>query len=107
MAEPFALRPYALAAGGGRVLRVVASARPAPGGRAAVGVDFFNSGPPIPDEVLPRIFDPFYTTKSAEEGTGLGLAVCRRIVREHGGEIEVESSAGGTTFRVVLPARED
>lgn len=69
-----------------------------------VEVTFHNDGPPIPPEVLPRIFDPFVTTKPEEEGTGLGLAICRRIVREHGGEVEVHSGAEGTTFRVVLPA---
>lgn len=75
----------------------------------AVGVEegvvvagFRNDGPPISAEALPRIFDPFFTTKSAAEGTGLGLAVARRIVEEHGGEMRVESGPRGTTFQVRL-----
>ena len=68
-----------------------------------VAVDFYNNGPPIPPDALPHIFDPFYTTKPTEEGTGLGLTVCRRIVQEYGGEVHVESGEAGTTFRVLLP----
>ena len=66
-------------------------------------LDIHNDGPPIPEELLPRIFDPFFTTKGADEGTGLGLAISQRIVREHGGELSVESGAAGTTFRILLP----
>jgi PAS domain S-box-containing protein len=62
-----------------------------------------DTGPGIPPEVLPRISEPFYTTKTA--GTGLGLPLSYNIVREHGGRIEVESAAGrGTTFVITLPA---
>jgi signal transduction histidine kinase len=70
---------------------------------AMLYVDFFNDAPPIPPEVLPRIFDPFFTTKSKDEGTGLGLAVSRRIVRDHGGDITVRSGSEGTVFCVQLP----
>jgi signal transduction histidine kinase len=70
----------------------------------AVEVGFFNDGPPIPAGAMPRIWEPFFTTKSAEEGTGLGLAICRRIVQEHGGEISVSSGDDGTTFLICLPA---
>ncbi|HEX7238646.1 MAG TPA: ATP-binding protein, partial [Longimicrobiaceae bacterium] len=92
--------------GGGGTLRVTAG----PGECAAgpgVWVDFYNDAPPIPPEALPHIFDPFFTTKSKDEGTGLGLAVSQRIVREHGGEITVSSGAEGTTFRVCLPLVEE
>jgi two-component system NtrC family sensor kinase len=61
-----------------------------------------DSGDGIPPEVIDRIWEPFYTTKTS--GTGLGLSVTRRIVREHGGAMEVDSAPGrGTTFIIVLP----
>ncbi len=51
-----------------------------------------------------RIFEPFYTTKSAGRGTGLGLSVCKRVIRQHGGDIRVESQPGSwTRFTVILP----
>lgn len=62
-----------------------------------------DTGRGIPPEVLPKIFDPYFTTK--KDGNGLGLATVFSIVRRHGGHIEVESAAGrGTTFRLWLPA---
>jgi CheY-like chemotaxis protein len=55
-------------------------------------------------EVMERIFDPFFSTKPVNEGTGLGLAVVHGIVTDHGGMIEVDSKAGvGTCFRICLP----
>lgn len=61
-----------------------------------------DTGPGIPADVLPKIFEPYFTTKSA--GTGLGLAIAQRIIAEHGGAIQVESKLGaGTTFVVTLP----
>ena len=58
----------------------------------------------MPADVLPRIFDPFYTSKPIGRGTGLGLAIAYSIVSKHHGRIEVGSEVGvGTTFRVVLP----
>ncbi len=66
-----------------------------------------DSGTGIPPHVLGRIFDPFFTTKAPDRGTGLGLSVCETIVRQHGGEILVESTPGeGTTFTLVLPLAE-
>jgi two-component system NtrC family sensor kinase len=62
-----------------------------------------NNGPAIAPAHLPRIFEPFFTTKNAG-GTGLGLSTSREIVRRHGGELRVESSAEGTRFTVSLPA---
>ena len=57
---------------------------------------------------LSRIFDPFFTTRDVGEGTGLGLSICYGIVRDHGGQITVESVVNtGTTFSVLLPARID
>jgi signal transduction histidine kinase len=66
-------------------------------------LEVVDEGSGIPAETLDHIFDPFYTTK--ETGTGLGLALVYQMVREHGGDISVESMVGrGTAFRVVLPA---
>jgi signal transduction histidine kinase/ligand-binding sensor domain-containing protein/CheY-like chemotaxis protein len=66
-----------------------------------------DNGTGIPSEVLPRIFEPFYTTKEAGHGTGLGLATSLGIVQQHGGWIEVSTRQGvGTVFRIYLPCRE-
>ncbi len=63
-----------------------------------------DNGCGIPEGNLDRLFDPFFTTRQVGSGTGLGLTVCRDIVRAHGGRIEVESKVGvGTTFTVCLP----
>ena len=62
-------------------------------------IEIENSGPPIPTEVLPQIFDPLVTTK--EIGTGLGLASCKRIIENHGGTISVKNNP--TTFIIKLP----
>jgi hypothetical protein len=71
----------------------------------AVELFIADSGHGIPDENLRRIFDPFFTTREVGEGTGLGLSICYGIVRDHGGQIAVESRVGqGTTFKVLLPA---
>ncbi|THB80897.1 MAG: histidine kinase, partial [Desulfobacteraceae bacterium] len=61
-------------------------------------------GTGIEKDHLERIFDPYFTTKTQEEGTGLGLAVVLGIVQEHGGAIDVESRTGnGTTFELFFP----
>lgn len=85
-------------------VRVTAQARPASAGDCDVVVEFWNDGPRIPAELLPHIFDPLFTTKAEGEGTGLGLFICRRIIREHGGTITVRSDAQGTAFTVCIPA---
>ena len=70
-----------------------------------LSVTFQDDGPGIRPEALPRIFDPFYTTKRPGGGTGLGLSICMSIVREHGGSIEANVlPAGGSAFTVFLPA---
>ena len=64
-----------------------------------------DTGGGIPQEMLSRIFEPFYTTK--KKGSGLGLMIVQRIVRDHGGRIQIESNVGqGTSFRVWLPVEE-
>jgi two-component system NtrC family sensor kinase len=69
-----------------------------------VAITVQDDGVGIRPEALPRIFDPFYTTKRPGGGTGLGLSICMSIIREHGGNIEAETlPAGGTAFTVTLP----
>ena len=69
-----------------------------------VQIDVGDTGAGIPPEVLPQIFEPFFSTKEAEKGVGLGLAVVYGIVQRHGGRIEVESQVGrGTVFHLRLP----
>ena len=91
----------AMPAGG--VLRLETSLRSSGSARHAV-VRVMDHGVGIPQDALPRIFDPFYTTKPPGKGSGLGLATAFGIVAQHGGRIEVSSRLGlGTTFDVVLP----
>lgn len=72
-------------------------------GRAIAEVRDTGSG--IPKELLPKVFQPFFTTKPSGAGSGLGLAICERIVGELGGSIEATSEVGkGSVFRVTLPA---
>jgi two-component system sensor histidine kinase HydH len=84
----------------------------APGGRVAVAVGgsaarctirVADDGPGIPDEVVPRIYEPFFTTK--EGGTGLGMAIVHSLVALHGGTIDLATGSTGTAFTVSLPRR--
>jgi len=69
-----------------------------------VTVKIIDNGPGIPADVLPRIWDPFFTTKDVGEGTGLGLSIVHELVERHGGKIDCETRIGeGTTFTVRLP----
>ncbi len=70
-----------------------------------VMLEIADSGPGISSEIIPRIFDPFFSTKPAGSGTGLGLSITFGIIQEHGGEITVESQPGlGAKFILELPA---
>jgi len=76
-----------------------------PGQADVVEISVSDTGVGIPPESLERIFRPFYTTKRG--GTGLGLSLCRRIIRQHGGTLAVESKVGkGSRFIIRLPMRE-
>jgi two-component system sensor histidine kinase HydH len=73
-------------------------------GDAWVLLEVVDDGPGIAPDVLEKLFTPYFTTRA--EGTGLGLAVVRRIVDEHGGLVEVASEPGsGAVFRVFWPVR--
>ncbi len=78
---------------------------PFPPGGEIVEIAVADNGPGIPPELLGQVFDPFVTTKEPGKGTGLGLAVCARLIDAMGGTIRAESPAGGgAVFTVVLPA---
>jgi two-component system NtrC family sensor kinase len=73
-------------------------------GKPFVEIEFTDTGSGIKDEDMPKLFEPFYTTKPVDKGTGLGLSVSHGIVKHYGGEIDIESTIGkGTSFFVRLP----
>lgn len=87
---------------GGR-LRIGASVTGDDGaGPTKVTIEIADTGPGIPNQVLPSICEPFFTTR--QDGTGLGLAIAKRYVEQNGGKLEILSRPGGTTVRVHLPA---
>lgn len=70
-----------------------------------VVISISDNGSGIPGESIDHIFEPFFTTKASGQGTGLGLAVCQRIIKQHGGYIQASSKVGmGTQFTIYLPA---
>src|SRR6185437_12887110 len=74
-------------------------------GRAVVRLEIEDTGTGIPEDVKPRIFEPFFTTRAT--GTGIGLAVVRRVVDTHRGRLRVDTAEGrGTSFIVWLPMGE-
>ncbi len=75
-------------------------------GKEGVTVEVIDNGKGIPADVLPKIFDPFFSTKEIGKGTGLGLSISYKIIEQHGGKMEVESAPGkGTRFAVHLPLK--
>jgi len=71
-----------------------------------VDIKVHDNGVGIPAENIPRIFDPFFSTKEVGLGTGLGLSVAYGIIEQHGGAITVQSEVGkGTTFKITLPLK--
>lgn len=72
-------------------------------GESSVEISVTDNGAGMSEQILDRLFTPFFTSKPPSQGTGLGLSICRRIVDSYGGQLEVESQVGvGSTFRVVL-----
>lgn len=91
----------AMPSGGAMTISTQSSSR---GGRDWIVVAVCDTGVGIPQSELARIFEPFYTTKGGQGGTGLGLSVTYGIITDHGGQIEVESELGvGSKFTVWLP----
>jgi two-component system, NtrC family, nitrogen regulation sensor histidine kinase NtrY len=74
---------------------------PAPG--AALAIDIADDGPGMAPEVRGRAFEPYVTTAGPGQGMGLGLAISRKILLDHGGDLELVDSATGATFRLTLP----
>jgi len=81
-------------------------ARPTDGHKVRIAIS--DTGAGISPDHLPRIFEPFFSTKDSGQGTGLGLAIVSKILRDHGGSIEVESSPEmGATFTIALPTAQN
>ncbi len=84
--------------GGGKIL--IKTGR----GDQYVFISITDNGVGIKEEDLEKIFEPFFTTKEKEQGTGLGLSLCKRLIEANAGKIEVESKVGeGTTFTIMIP----
>jgi two-component system NtrC family sensor kinase len=75
----------------------------APARELRVWLRVADQGPGVADEHRERLFEPYFTTKAEGQGTGLGLAVSRSIARDHGGDLVIESTAQGASFRLSLP----
>lgn len=89
---------------GGGIIDIHERVTGTPSNRLLAEIRITDNGPGISPAVVKKVFDPFYTTK--EEGTGLGLSIVSRIIREHGGNIDLTSKTGrGTTFIIVLPTK--
>ncbi|MES1240944.1 MAG: ATP-binding protein, partial [Acidobacteriota bacterium] len=72
----------------------------------AASLDVADDGPGLAPEVRGRVFEPYVTTRRTGEGMGLGLAISKKILLDHGGDLElVETSEAGTVFRMTLPAK--
>ena len=91
----------AMSQGGTLTIRVSAMGSPP---ALQVAIDIADTGTGIAPEDLPKVLEPFFTTKAVGKGTGLGLPICRRIVQEHHGTLDLASAVGhGTTVHIVLP----
>lgn len=75
-------------------------------GSGGVWLDVADDGPGIAPEIRSRVFEPYATTRQVGEGMGLGLAICKKILLDHGGDLELRATSGaGTTFRLTFPRR--
>ena len=93
----------AMPQGGKLLLRTLTVERPDICPDGCIAIEVKDSGQGIPPDRMEKIFEPFFTTKSQSGGTGLGLSLCRMLLSEMGGQIEVESAANkGATFRILL-----
>jgi signal transduction histidine kinase len=85
----------------GYVPKLVAATRQADNN---IIIKIADNGPGIPEEIVDKIMQPFFTTKKGTEGTGLGLSITHDIIESHGGELKVESRMGeGAAFTIILP----
>jgi len=85
-------------------VRIAARSVEGPAGTTWVQIDVSDTGPGIAQATINHIFDPFFTTKDVGEGTGLGLAVCKTLIQQANGSIDVTSKLGtGTTFHIRFP----
>ena len=87
-------------------LTIATSVVPDNAGGETVVIEFSDTGTGIPIDVLPKLFNPFFTTKGVGKGTGLGLSTSYGIIKGHGGEISARNQAeGGAVFTIKLPVR--
>lgn len=92
----------------GGTLTVRSRAGAMAGRQTAVVVEFADTGIGVQTSDLPKLWEPFFTTKPEGKGIGLGLAICRRTVEQHHGTIEIETKPGqGATVRITLPATDE
>jgi signal transduction histidine kinase len=99
---------YAMPDGGTLTLRTYALGRKDEDQMGSVAIDVSDTGVGIPRVNLEKIFEPFFTTRSDSGGTGLGLGLCRMLISEMGGRIEVRTALGqGTTFTVIMNRSEE
>jgi signal transduction histidine kinase len=93
----------AMPQGGSLTVRTLMVERPDVSPDGCVAIEISDTGQGIPSDLLEMVFEPFFTTRSETGGTGLGLSLCRMLLSEMGGQIEVDSTLHkGSTFRILL-----